>query len=89
MVLVKQGVDYYDNSQFEEAYNTLIEPAKDGNDEAQYIIGLLYFHGDYVDKSLDEAIIWFKHSARRKNLDAMSMLMECDSTTTAHTNRFY
>lgn len=88
MLLVKQGVDYYDNSQFEEAYNALIEYANNGNDEAQYIIGLLYFHGDFVDQNLEEAIVWFKRSAKRRNLDAMSMLMECDSTSTAHTNRF-
>jgi len=88
MVSVQQGVEYYDNSQFEEAYKVLIEYANNGNDEAQYIIGLLYFHGDYVDQSLEEAIVWFNRSAKRRNLDAMSMLMECDSTTTSHTNRF-
>jgi TPR repeat protein len=88
MISVKEGVDYYDNSKFEEAYNALIEYAKNGNDEAQYIIGLLYYHGNYVDKNLEEAIVWFKQAARRRNLEAMSLLMECDSTTTSHTNRF-
>ncbi len=88
MTTVAQGVAFYDDNKAKEAYEALIEHAENGESEAQYIIGLLYFHGEHVEKSLEKAIVWFKESARRNNLDAMSMLMECDSTTTRHTNRF-
>ena len=88
MRVLDQGIAYFDAADYEKVYETLIELAEDGNDEAQYLIGLLYYRGDYVEKNIEEAIKWFKSAARKNNVEAANMLMETEGTTTRHTNRF-
>jgi len=88
MTVLDEGLAYFDAAEYEKAYESLIGLAEDGNDEAQYLIGLLYYRGDHVELNIDEAIKWFKRSARKNNIEAMNMLMETEGTTTRHTNRF-
>ena len=88
MTVLDEGLAYFDAAEYDKAYAALIGLAEDGNDEAQYLIGLLYYRGDHVELSVDDAIKWFKRSARKNNIEAMNMLMETEGTTTRHTNRF-
>ncbi len=88
MTVLDQGIVHFDAAEYDKAYEALIVLAEDGNDEAQYLIGLLYYRGDYVELNIDEAIKWFKRSARKNNIEAINMLMETEGTTTRHTNRF-
>ena len=88
MTKLDEGIAFFDEADYEKAYNSLVDIAEDGNDEAQYLIGLLYYRGDYVELNIDKAIQWFKRSARKNNIEAINMLMETEGTTTRHTNRF-
>ena len=88
MGTVEEGVALYNSDEYETAYNTLITLAEDGNDEAQFMIGLMYYRGDFVELDIEKAVYWFKRSARQHNVEAANLLMECDSTSTVHTNRF-
>ena len=88
MTTFEEGIALYNDDEIEAAYNALIGLAQDGNDEAQFMIGLMYYRGDFVERNTEKAVFWFKRSARQLNVEAASMLMECDSTSTAHTNRF-
>ena len=88
MATVEEGIEYYNGDAYEKAYETLLPLAEDGNDEAQFFIGLMYYRGEHVECDVEKAAYWFKRAARQHNVDAANMLMECDSTTTKHTNRF-
>ena len=78
----------YNNDAYEEAYNALLPMAEDGHDDAQFIVGLMHYRGEFVELDVEKAAYWFKRAARQHNVDAANLLMECDSTTTKHTNRF-
>jgi TPR repeat protein len=88
MVSFDAAMEAYNGDDYETAYNTLLPMAEDGNDEAQFIVGLMYYRGEFVELDVEKAVYWFKRSARQHNVDAANLLMECDSTTTKHTNRF-
>ncbi len=88
MTMLDQGIAHFDEAEYKKAYNSLIGLAEEGDDEAQYLLGLLYYRGDYVALNIDEAIQWFKRAARKNNIEAINMLMETEGTTTRHTNRF-
>jgi len=86
--VINLAIEAYENREFKKAYELFLPLAEDNCDEAQYFLGLLYYDGDGVEKSVEKAIYWFKRAKKRHNVDAANMLMECDSVSTAHTNRF-
>ncbi len=48
--------------------------AEQGNADAQYMLGLIYFNGRYVEKDEDEASKWLELSAAQGNSDAELLL---------------
>ena len=86
--MIDDAVQAYEDRDFKKAYELLLPLAQSNSDEAQYFLGLLYYDGDGVEKDMQKAIYWFKRAKKRHNVDAASMLMECESVSTAHTNRF-
>jgi len=87
--MLEKAIELYENRAFAEAYKLFLELAQDvKQDEAHYFLGLLYFDGDGVEKDREKAIYHFKKAAKHHNVDAANMLMECESVSTAHTNRF-
>lgn len=48
--------------------------AEQGNAEAQYMLGLIYFNGRYVTKDNDVAAHWLELSAAQGNTDAELLL---------------
>ena len=86
--MLNDAIDAYENREFEKAFK-LFEPlAYENEGEAQYFLGLLYYDGDGVEKDMQKAVYWLKRAVKRHHVDAANMLMECDSVSTAHTNRF-
>ncbi|HEC28735.1 MAG TPA: hypothetical protein ENI65_04005 [Gammaproteobacteria bacterium] len=54
---------------------TLFEPLADnGNADAQYTMGYLYYHGKGVDRNLVKAMEWFTLSAKQGQLDAITAI---------------
>jgi len=47
-----------------------IEKAKDGDIDAQYNLGVIYYHGEGVDRDYDEALSWFHMAAEQDDPDA-------------------
>lgn len=88
MATLEEGIALYNEDAYEAAYNVLTALAEDGDDEAQFMIGLMYYRGEFVELDMDKAAYWFKRSAKQLNVEAANMLMECDCTSTSHTNRF-
>jgi len=44
--------------------------AEQGNVDAQYNLGIMYYHGEGVPKNLDEALHWFHLAAEQNDADA-------------------
>ena len=65
------AIEDYNEGRFEKAYgefNKLI--VSKGDDESQYYVGLMYYHGQYVEQNQDTAISYWKMSAKQRNQDA-------------------
>ncbi|WP_281951257.1 tetratricopeptide repeat protein [Nitrosophilus kaiyonis] len=72
--MIKEAIEYFENDEYEKALPLFKSLAKDGNSEAMYYIGMMYYEGWGVEKDLDEAINWWKRANRKGNLDAKYML---------------
>jgi TPR repeat protein len=44
--------------------------AEHGDVDAQYNLGIMYYHGEGVEKDLDQAILWFHMAAEQDDADA-------------------
>ncbi len=48
--------------------------ANQGNDSAQYSLGVLYYNGQGVPQDMDQAIAWFQEAAEQGNQNALKVL---------------
>ncbi|MDR3293678.1 MAG: hypothetical protein LBT20_06215 [Clostridiales bacterium] len=55
-------------------YQTYLEKAKQGDAEAQLIVGIMNEHGEGVPQNLEEAARWYKKSAKQDNANAQNNL---------------
>ncbi len=64
---------------FDEAFKWLVKAAEadEKNDGAQYMLGILYFNGDGVEKDLVRSAQWYKKAAENGNLNAQYELALC------------
>ncbi len=76
-----EAVSFYEESRYEEAMSAFMHHRK--NPEAQYYIGMLYYEGFGVEKSVEEAKRWFKKASRAGSLDAEYMLLCCEGNTSS------
>lgn len=70
----RQGMQYYRNRQFSEAFPCFEKAAWSGNTEAQSMIGVLYFQGNGVGKDDREAAKWFEKAATNGETSARNYL---------------
>lgn len=77
-----EAITLYNDKKFEEAYE-LFYPlaAYERNADAQYYLGLMYFDGDGVEKSIDNAQQWWKKATRNRHRDAAYRLSEIVTST--------
>lgn len=57
-VTIEQAMIYYNNSEFEKAYDSFFELADIGNTKAQFNIGVMYARGEFVEVDLVESYAW-------------------------------
>lgn len=58
-----QGLEYYKTQQYQKAYPIILEEAKRGNKEAQYLLASFYENGYGVEKDLEQSIYWYKKAS--------------------------
>jgi phospholipase A1 len=58
-----QGLSYYQNHQYKKAYPIVLEEAKEGNREAQYLLGNMYQHGYGIKQDKCESTNWYKKAS--------------------------
>ena len=60
---IEQAKKYITDKNFDLAYDTLMPLANDGNAEAQYGIGYMYYYGKGMQPNKEAGIFWIKKSA--------------------------
>lgn len=60
----------WDKSKYENALAIIAPLAMKGIAEAQFRMGWMYIQGDAVEKSLEDAALWFEKAAKQGHADA-------------------
>jgi TPR repeat protein len=71
---VAQGLEFYDEGDFTKAFQTLDKLAREGNTQAQQVLGVMYENGQGVKKDERLAIVWFRQAAEANNASAQYLL---------------
>lgn len=72
------GKIQFQDGNFKGAFRRLMPLAVEGNREAQYAIGYLYYYGYGVPADSESAIFWLKRSAAKHDADAIKALRLID-----------
>ncbi|MRX27594.1 tetratricopeptide repeat protein [Kangiella sp. HZ709] len=82
----------YDEQQFELAYQVFLKLAKEGNEDAQYNLGLMYLDGVGVEKNLLKAYAWIKVSDESNSFE-LDLLSEIENdlgkSKASNLNQYY
>ncbi len=79
---IEDGYRFYNEKRFKEAFDTLFDAAAyENSSEAQFYIGMMYYHGDGVEKSEDKALKFWTKARRNGHVDAASRMAEISITT--------
>lgn len=79
---VDDGYKLYNERKFKEAFDALYDAAAyENNAEAQYYIGLMYMHGDGVEKSVESAQKFWRKALQRGHIDAANQLSHISTST--------
>ncbi len=69
-----KGVNEFDYQQYQAAFTDLLPLAEQGNAQAQYAVGYLYYNGLGVVKDFKSAVFWFNKAADQGNAKAKKAL---------------
>lgn len=69
-LMIKLGVAAYENSEFDLALRIFLKVAEQGNDDAQWQCGLMYYHGKGTAVNKAKALYWYEEAAKQGNDDA-------------------
>ncbi len=58
-------------------FDDLTANALEGDVNAQYTLGEMYYYGDEIEREPEQAVFWFKEAAKQKHPDAMYSLGIC------------
>ena len=79
--MLKKAVELFESDRFDEALPIFEKLAREGDAEAMYYLGMMYYEGWGVEKSQEEAVHWWKRANRRGSLDAKYMLQTICATS--------
>jgi TPR repeat protein len=60
---IEQGKRYFKDGYYKRAFQQLLPPAIDGNAEAEYAIGYMYYYGYGVPQDTDTGHFWIEKAA--------------------------
>ena len=72
--VLAQARQAYENQKYQEVFQLLFPLAMAGNDQAQYVLGYLYFYGLGVEKNEQQAMAWIQRAAAQGNKKALQAL---------------
>lgn len=74
---IQQGKRYFQEGYYKHAMERLLPPATQGNPEAQYAVGYMYYYGYGVAQDTDVGYFWIAQSAHygcQRALDALHLI---------------
>ena len=71
---MKQARDAYASKDYQRVFQLTFPLAATGNDQAQYTLGYLYFHGLGTAKDERQAMNWIQRAAAQGNKKALQAL---------------
>jgi uncharacterized protein len=71
-----KGANAYNSGDYKTAFKELLPHAKEGNSEAQWVLGIMYRWGYGILKDYSEAFKWFEKSGNQGNAKASAQLAE-------------
>jgi len=77
---LQRGIKAFSVQNYQTAYRYLLPEAKNGNKEAQYAIGYLYFYGFGVVENHAKARYWMEKAAASGHPKAVKALRLINST---------
>ncbi len=69
MAAFDKAMQAYDSGKFEQSYKMFLVLAEQGNEDAQFNLGLMYLDGLGVQKDLIKAYAWIKLSDERNSYE--------------------
>ncbi|MCK8517049.1 SPOR domain-containing protein [Methylonatrum kenyense] len=70
----ERGKQAYLDGRYSEAFELLLREAEDGNPDAQYTVGYMYYEGQGVNQDDQSALRWIRESASGGNRKAVEAL---------------
>lgn len=77
---LQQGKIYFESGDYRYAMRNLLPYAADGDKEAQYAVGYMYYYGYGVTPDRDTGYFWIKRSADQQYAPAVKALAIISST---------
>jgi len=71
---LQQGKRYFDEGYYKRAMHELLPIACDGNPDAQYAVGYMYYYGLGVAQDTDVGHFWIQRAANRRYVPAIRAL---------------
>lgn len=78
---VAYGKSLFEQGYYRQAMQQLLPMACDGNADAEYAVGYMYYYGYGVPQDTDVGAMWIRRSAAQHNCEAMSALLMIDKPT--------
>lgn len=69
-----RGKSNFESGLFRDAFHQLLPPATEGNREAQYAVGYMYYYGYGVAEDRETGIFWIQKSASQQYQPAIDAL---------------
>ncbi len=73
-LLIEKGIILYDNGDYRSAFDLFMQAAEFGNQEAQWHVGEMMFHGEGVVENIEEGFNWITKAAQNGYAPAQSLL---------------
>jgi TPR repeat protein len=71
---LQQGKRYFEKGYYKRTLRQLLPLACDGNAEAQYAIGYLYYYGYGVTQDTETGVFWINRAAKQHYIPAIKAL---------------
>ncbi len=75
--IAKQGLQYYNNGDYSNAFELFRRAAEQDNATAQNGLGNCYYHGHGVAKDYDRAVAWYNKAVEQGDVSAQNNLGNC------------
>lgn len=72
--ILEEAHQAYASQEYEKVFQLVFPLAASGNDQAQYTLGYLYYHGLGIEKSESQAMNWIQRAAAQGNKKALQAL---------------